>query len=675
MQIGRITDETHAVYSEGAIVGSKLPNLKSPPPPQSSQQASGSDNCAQIGAIILAVVIAIVAIAATILTAGFLAPLAATAIGLSVGFATAAFTIAFTAVAGAVIGFAASAATQGFNILLGVQDEFDWKQVAIDTVAGFVGGAFGALGEIATTAVKAAQLGVTLTRVARVAIAVGEAAGEVGTEAASQAATNEGRIEQPWMFGAAIGGVVVGELLSKGVKLLAKRFGKAADDVAEAAADAATPSKRLTLQADGTVESTPVNKIAAKPKDVTTPVKAVDVQSSQAKPGGDTTLAIKDPGQVFQASGKKNAYKPTTWTDTAAAVLTSAQSGQKLAFAPKFNLLKQLNLLNVGQLFDFDSKTIGDFISGAAGKVKNNKVTIDALAGLGGVAPKKALTDAAQLQTVGKIAKATEAVADELATPDLAPITVDLDVYPDDPIAKLQRLVQTSGARPEDAPDVSGLTDYNEIPREYYMTKFLRESPLPKGVKNFVADNFVPDSVAQAKLKKQFLKVFENVDPASGDISRYEEYRNEIATAIYNFKHGEPFRDPGTKQILAQFPANPKLAKKLNSISTAELAAARGYTDALTNKNPLARYDPGTGEQYEDFKNINSFLRGNLKDLFDKPVTPAVAKQVGDTYDAYIRLASQTINSFEAFHGTTFRGVDLPETFFKDGGTHVEKPL
>ena len=59
--------------------------------------------------------------------------------------------------------------------------------------------------------------------------------------------------------------------------------------------------------ADGTVESTPVNKIAAKPKDVTTPVKAVDVQSSQAKPGGDATLAIKDPGQVFQASGKKNA--------------------------------------------------------------------------------------------------------------------------------------------------------------------------------------------------------------------------------------------------------------------------------------------------------------------------------------------------------------------------------
>ena len=44
------------------------------------------------------------------------------------------------------------------------------------------------------------------------------------------------------MLGAAVGGVVVGELLSKGVKLLAKRFGKAADDVAEAAADAATPA-------------------------------------------------------------------------------------------------------------------------------------------------------------------------------------------------------------------------------------------------------------------------------------------------------------------------------------------------------------------------------------------------------------------------------------------------
>ncbi len=63
VQNGRITAETRVLYDEGEIVGSKLPNLKTPPPPQTAQQSASGDNCAVIGAIILIVFVAIVAIA------------------------------------------------------------------------------------------------------------------------------------------------------------------------------------------------------------------------------------------------------------------------------------------------------------------------------------------------------------------------------------------------------------------------------------------------------------------------------------------------------------------------------------------------------------------------------------------------------------------------------------
>jgi LysM repeat protein len=53
IQSGTITADNHKVYSEGEIVGSTLPNLKSPPPP------SSGGGCGSILAIIIIVVIAV----------------------------------------------------------------------------------------------------------------------------------------------------------------------------------------------------------------------------------------------------------------------------------------------------------------------------------------------------------------------------------------------------------------------------------------------------------------------------------------------------------------------------------------------------------------------------------------------------------------------------------------
>ncbi len=62
VEAGRLTSDTHKVYRESEIVGSRLPNLKSPAP--------SGDICAIIGAIILAILVAIVAIIITIVTVG-----------------------------------------------------------------------------------------------------------------------------------------------------------------------------------------------------------------------------------------------------------------------------------------------------------------------------------------------------------------------------------------------------------------------------------------------------------------------------------------------------------------------------------------------------------------------------------------------------------------------------
>ena len=69
-QSGPINSQTHKVYNEGDIVGSKLPNLVSPPPP-------GKGGC---GAF-LQILVIVVAIVVTVYTAGAAAGLFAPAAG------------------------------------------------------------------------------------------------------------------------------------------------------------------------------------------------------------------------------------------------------------------------------------------------------------------------------------------------------------------------------------------------------------------------------------------------------------------------------------------------------------------------------------------------------------------------------------------------------------------
>jgi hypothetical protein len=192
------TSETHALYKEGDIVGSKLPNLTTPPPEE--------DECAKIGAIILVVVVAIVAIVATVLTVGAAGPAAAAALGLAAGSIGAiAVSVAVGAVIGAAIAFAASAITQGILIGFGLQKSFDWKAVAADVVAGFFGGAAAGLG----AAVSAAR---TLTTTVRVVNIVGQALLETAGEAASQAIQNDGKIVSPGLVVAAGAGAALGAI-------------------------------------------------------------------------------------------------------------------------------------------------------------------------------------------------------------------------------------------------------------------------------------------------------------------------------------------------------------------------------------------------------------------------------------------------------------------------------
>ena len=395
-QNGSITAETHALYQEGEIVGSKLPNLKSPPPPQTAQSAQGGNNCAVIAAIILTVVVAIVAIALTIVTAGVLAPLAAAAIGATSTLAVAAVTIAVGAVAGAVIGFAASAATQGIQIGLGLKEEFDWKQVAIDTVAGFVGGAFGGIAQVASTALKAAQLGVTAFRIARVGIALAEAAGEVAIEAASQAAANEGRIEEPWMLAASAAGVAVGELLTRGVRVIrnavksSRAAAKAVKDAAEAGAQA---GKRVRFtDANEVISSKPLSQVTLKPKDTTTSLKASDTALVPVSSSGQLSIKLTDAGSVFDDAGKKRGWSVFKTFRTAAAALSMVNSANPLSRAPDFKTLMAVNKLAVGAVKNMNKETITAFAGGSAGRIRNNVVPLAALPSPGSVTPKLELS-------------------------------------------------------------------------------------------------------------------------------------------------------------------------------------------------------------------------------------------------------------------------------------------
>jgi YD repeat-containing protein len=164
---GTITADNHKVYSESEIVGSTLPNLKSPPPPHHG-------GCGSILAIIIVVVIAIVAVIAT-------AGLAGAFLGAAAATASTATTIAAYAVAGVIVGAVASVVQQGLFIALGYQSKFSWKQVAAGAVAGGFAGAAAGVGQAAqllAQAGKLTQVGAAYAKVAEAALDVAKVASQ-----------------------------------------------------------------------------------------------------------------------------------------------------------------------------------------------------------------------------------------------------------------------------------------------------------------------------------------------------------------------------------------------------------------------------------------------------------------------------------------------------------------
>ncbi len=260
------TAETHTLYKEGDIIGSTLPNLASPP-------ADSGDTCAIVAAIILIVVVAIVAIVVTVVTVGAAAPAAAAALGLTAGSVGAILVgVAVGVVVGAAIAFVASVATQAILVGFGLQDEFDWKAVAADTVAGALGGAAAGLGA-AVSAVRAA------TTTLRVVNIVGQVALEAAGETASQAIQNDGEIANPWLIVAAGAGGGFGAVADLG-----NRFGKAATKVADLGADAADTA--VDVGTDATKAAQKASKAAKQADEFAATADLVDYSTYVAKASG-----------------------------------------------------------------------------------------------------------------------------------------------------------------------------------------------------------------------------------------------------------------------------------------------------------------------------------------------------------------------------------------------------
>ena len=211
IESGKLTADSHVLYKESDIVGSKLPNI---------QTNSSSNICAIIGAIIGLIFFAIVAVVLSIVSFGALAAPLFAALVPTIGTVGALLvTVAVTGVIGAVIGAVISAINQGILIAAGLQESFDWTQFGADVVMGFIGGVTGGL-----SALSAA--GKIATALAKVATVVAEIALDSAGEVARQAISNNGRIDNPWTIIAAGAGAGFGAVASKAVRVQSQANGK-----------------------------------------------------------------------------------------------------------------------------------------------------------------------------------------------------------------------------------------------------------------------------------------------------------------------------------------------------------------------------------------------------------------------------------------------------------------
>ena len=162
VKTGTITAENHKVYSESEIVGSTLPNLKTPPPPKPKK------GC---GSIIMIIIIVVIAIVVAVVTYGAGTAISAALIGSATGIAATLATVAVFAVVGAVVAAIGSIVQQGLFIALGYQDSFNWDEVGKAAIVGAITGAASGLGAAAKAAAAAGELSQAGAQFARVGVA------------------------------------------------------------------------------------------------------------------------------------------------------------------------------------------------------------------------------------------------------------------------------------------------------------------------------------------------------------------------------------------------------------------------------------------------------------------------------------------------------------------------
>lgn len=129
-------------FNAADALGDTTPTQPAPPAPK---------GCGVIGMIIMIVVMVVLTIFTAGVAAGLMGTMAGSLSGIMAAGATAltatgAASLGF--VAGAIVGAVASAATQGVGMLLGIQDKFDWKQVAAGALSGGIGGGLARAGMI-----------------------------------------------------------------------------------------------------------------------------------------------------------------------------------------------------------------------------------------------------------------------------------------------------------------------------------------------------------------------------------------------------------------------------------------------------------------------------------------------------------------------------------------------
>ncbi|WP_426340089.1 LysM peptidoglycan-binding domain-containing protein [Pseudoduganella sp. S-14] len=149
-----INSQTHKTYNENEIVGSKLPNLKSPPP--KGKKCGG----------FLQILVIIVAIVVTIYTAGAAAGLMSVATGATTTFGAG---LAVLGGAGGLAGMGAamiggaigSIVSQGVGMAVGIQEHFSWKSVAMSAIGSGVAAGIGGTGVFNLTPSTAINTGLT----------------------------------------------------------------------------------------------------------------------------------------------------------------------------------------------------------------------------------------------------------------------------------------------------------------------------------------------------------------------------------------------------------------------------------------------------------------------------------------------------------------------------------